>query len=400
MIEKVADVTRAPMQITHVGNFEAFEALAASCGELFALPGLDNVFLTHAWLAAWWRVYAPGRSLCTLVGMDGHSPVALLPLVLEHGRGGVRRLVFMGSGEVAPDHLDLIARPQDKAPAAEAFCDYLWRDRARWDLLDLVSVAEDSPLRSAVAERLGAHGCDVRVTLYTRCAHASLPGTFEEFVQRLGQTTRGEFRRKRRRLLREVKDVRFGVVKDEVELAEVFEAMVRLHQARWNRQGEAGIFASRAFTEFHRAATRIGLARGALRLYYIRIGPDVGASYYCYRLGERVFYYAGGFDERFRTHSVGIQLLAHAIEQSILEGAKDFDFLQGDEEYKLHWSNGTRDNWRVTVAAPHWRGRLAGWGAGAASRLHGMWRQHVPMTTRRFVKRLLRQGGSNSEAEA
>jgi CelD/BcsL family acetyltransferase involved in cellulose biosynthesis len=319
---------------------------------------------------------------------------AVLPLELERDGRGVRRLSFMGAGEVSPNHLDLVAAPHARPdPAlAAAFCGHLLRHRRRWDVLDLVSVADDAALRApAWLNCFRSHGCDVRVSLYTRCAHAALPATFDGFLERLGAHTRAEFRRKRRKLLRDVPDARFGVVRDDAGLARVFDAMVRLHQARWTRLGEAGAFSDARFTDFHRAAAGDALARGQLRLYYLEAGGTVVATYYCYRVGPRVFYYAGGFDEAWGKHSVGIQALAHSIEQSVAEGAADFDFLQGDEEYKSHWSTGRRDNWRVTVAAPHLRGRLIA-GAGATrARLHDWWRAHVPLETRRKVKRLLRR---------
>jgi CelD/BcsL family acetyltransferase involved in cellulose biosynthesis len=373
--------------ITRLTNSGQFQQLEGRWGDLLRCRA-DNVFLAHRWLSEWWRVYGPGRELWTLVAEENGHPVAILPLVLERGGGGVRRLVLMGAGEVSPNHLDLLG---DAGPVlTEAFCDYLWLHRAHWDVLDLVSVADGSPLRGAWVESLRRRGCDARVTLYTRCAHAALPDSFEEFVQSRGQTTRAEFRRKSRKFLRDNPDARFGVVRDEAEHAEVFNAMVRLHQSRWVRLGEAGIFASTPFTDFHRAASRDALARGALRLYYLRIGAGVAAAKYCYRAGPTVAYYAGGFDEQYRAYSVGIQLLGHVLEQSILEGAKDLDFLQGDESYKEHWSTGVRDNWRVTVAAPHFRGRLAAWGAATADNVRDLWRRHIPMTTRRRVKSFLR----------
>ena len=354
----------------------------------------DNIFLTLPWLSRWWEVYGRGRGCRVLLAGDGGEPYAILPLIVERTRRGVRRLTFMGGGEVAPNHLDIIAAPPDRERAADAFAEHFWRTRSQWDVLDLVSVADDSPLRSALVERLGGLGCETRVTLHTRCLHVVLLATFEEFVQSRGQHTRAEFRRKGRKLLRDEADVRFGRVADADEFPQMFDALVRLHQERWTQLGERGIFSSAPFTAFHRAAALDALGRGHLRLYFLKIGPEVAAVMYCFRAGRNVYYYAGGFDDRFRRHSVGIQLLGHVIEQSIAEGATDFDFLQGDEEYKEHWSTGRRDNWRVTIAAPHWRGRLAGWSASAGETLHGLWRKHVPMNTRRAVKKLLRGGPS------
>ena len=150
------------------------------------------------------------------------------------------------------------------APTAlvESFCDALWQWRREWDVLDLVSVADESPLHRDLPESFRRRGCDVRVTPYTKCAVAELPGSFDEFLGKLGQGTRGEFRRKRRKLLKDVPSARFSRVEDAAELQHVFGEMVRLHQARWTRLGQSGSFASPLFEAFHRAASLEMLRRG------------------------------------------------------------------------------------------------------------------------------------------
>jgi CelD/BcsL family acetyltransferase involved in cellulose biosynthesis len=395
--------------VTRHDTAEAFASMAGPWGRL-SEGGAGNVFLTHAWLAEWWRVYGQGRALRMLAASngdgsadgdgDGDGVAAILPLVLEPGRGRSRRLAIMGGGEVSPNHLDLVAASGAVCPGVgEAFCEQLWQSRRDWDVLELVSVADGSALHRELPEAFRRHGCDVRVTLYTRCAHAVLAGsTFDEFLLKLGQNTRHEFRRKRRKLLRDHPSTRFGIVGNEDELSRVFGELVRLHQARWTRLGDAGSFASRQFSEFHRAASREVLRRGWLRMYYLESEGQVVAVLYCFRVGASVFYYAGGFDEAWKRHSVGVQLLGHAIEQSIAEGAADFDFLQGDEDYKSHWCTGWRDNWRITVAAPHLRGRLVGWGAATGDRLLALWRKHLPLDSRRKIKGLLRRGAGGGGA--
>jgi hypothetical protein len=36
----------------------------------------------------------------------------------------------------------------------------------------------------------------------------------------------------------------------------------------------------------------------------------------------------------------------------------EYDFLHGDEEYKFHWADGTRDLGRIELYPPHARGRI------------------------------------------
>ena len=46
---------------------------------------------------------------------------------------------------------------------------------------------------------------------------------------------------------------------------------------------------------------------------------------------------SAGFDPSQPRLSPGVQIIAHAIEQAIAEGATSFDFLRGGESYKYAW---------------------------------------------------------------
>src|SRR5688572_11759160 len=119
--------------ISRVGDIEGFDRLRDVWGRLVAAGGTENVFLEQAWLARWWRAYGAGQELWTLAASDGGAGDvgAILPMALERGRGGVRRLTFMGAGEVAPNHLDLLATPEARSDTAlaGAVCGYLLRNR-------------------------------------------------------------------------------------------------------------------------------------------------------------------------------------------------------------------------------------------------------------------------------
>jgi CelD/BcsL family acetyltransferase involved in cellulose biosynthesis len=60
--------------------------------------------------------------------------------------------------------------------------------------------------------------------------------------------------------------------------------------------------------------------------------------------------------------SPGILINGYAIEQSILEGARRFDFLEGEERYKQHWMTRSQENISIWIFRPTWRGRIAALG--------------------------------------
>lgn len=384
------------MNLKRITTADEFAALAGPWEALRAEAGAANPFLAHDWLARWWQTYAPGRQLWTILAYDlAYDPAAngrligAVPLVLERARLGARRLTFMGSGEAAPNHLDLIAHPEHRDAFARAVADSLRAARGQWDVLELLSLSGDSPAAAAVLTALGAAGMTPAVSLFARCPYAALPATYDEYLKGRSSNFRAQLRSKEKKLRRDFPDARFGRVETEPELDPAFDGFVRLHQARWAGRGELGAFADPALVEFHRAFARDALRRDALRLYHLRIGGEFAAAFHCFRDGPRVSYYNAGFDQRWSKYSVGMLILAHAIEPSIAEGATEFDFLQGEEAYKERWMTGCREDVRARAAAPHPRGRFARWHLQSVDRARDLWRGRVPDPIRLAVKQRL-----------
>ena len=380
------------LNVERVTTAGQFAALAGPWEALRVEAGASNPFLAHDWLARWWQAYAPGRQLWTILArdpQDGNRLVGAAPLVLERARLGARRLTFMGAGEAAPNHLDLLAAPAHRDAFARAAAESLRATRGRWDVLELLSLAGDAPTSAAFLAALGAAGMPPAVSPFARCPYATLPATYDEYLKGRGAKLRAQLRSKEKKLLQDFADVRFGRVESEAELGPAFDAFVRLHQGRWAARGELGAFANPALVEFHRAFARDALRRDALRLYHLRVGGEFAAAFHCFRDGPRVFYYNAGFDERWAKYSVGVLILGHAIERSIAEGATELDFLQGEEGYKEHWMTGCREDVRVRAAAPGPRGRFARWHLQSADRARDLWRGHVPAGIRLAVKQRL-----------
>jgi CelD/BcsL family acetyltransferase involved in cellulose biosynthesis len=135
-------------------------------------------------------------------------------------------------------------------------------------------------------------------------------------------------------------DVRFECATP-ANFEELFEALLRLHGARWGGRGQAGVLADGAIASFHRQAAAAMLAAGTLRLYALRFNHHIIACHYGFQHGGRAYYYLGGFDPAFAQFSPGTLIVAHAIDSARQEGAREFNFLRGREPYKYRW--GARD---------------------------------------------------------
>jgi CelD/BcsL family acetyltransferase involved in cellulose biosynthesis len=76
------------------------------------------------------------------------------------------------------------------------------------------------------------------------------------------------------------------------------------------------------------------------------LGSEIVASLYLFGHRRCAYFYLAGFDPRFKAFSPGMLLIGHAIEDTILEQAEEFDFLRGRESYKYRWGAMDRPTFR------------------------------------------------------
>jgi CelD/BcsL family acetyltransferase involved in cellulose biosynthesis/LmbE family N-acetylglucosaminyl deacetylase len=377
----------APLQLTRLSSIAQFNALEAEWNTL-AETRVETIFLTHDWLRLWWQFYGADYDLWTLIARDGRTHgelVGIVPLMLHRDSNGFGRLMFMGAGDITPNHLDIIARPDKRMDVLRGLSAYLCQTSAQWDIFELDKLPADACTAEQLNALLHAQGLVTRIETTARCPYVELPASFETFLQACGPSTRKNFGKNRRRFERDFSDVRIARVETVEELNMVMDALIRMHQVRWTQKGYPGSFSNDHFVGFHRAMALRALQAGCLRLYFIRIGLEIAAVRYCYRIADSIQFYQTAFDNRWSEYSPGFLIGCYAIEQSILEGARKIDFLEGNEQHKEHWAKNIQDNLRLRVYAPHWRGKLANVHTQATTKALDWGTGYLPLRIRRPI---------------
>ncbi len=113
----------------------ALAGLETTWRRLLEADPVATVFQTWEWNAAWWHVFGRGRRLIAMVAHGADRPLALAPLALRRGPGGLfSRVEFLGTG--VSDYLGFIGPSETMAECATAFLDTLSKGR-EGDLVDL-----------------------------------------------------------------------------------------------------------------------------------------------------------------------------------------------------------------------------------------------------------------------
>jgi len=317
-------------------------------------------FQAPEWLLPWWRHLGRGR-LCGVAVRSSERLVGLALLSVSSYFGmPVRRLGLLGTG--ITDRLGVLLEPALAHQGVEIMLAALAEHGHEWDFCDFQQLPESSPLlRAALPSGMRASNLPQEV-----CPYLPLPEAPEAVRASLPARMQANLRYYERRLAR----TGGGGVEAATQpnLGAALDDLFRLHQGRWRRRGLPGGFASSRVRAFHRATAPRLLERGWLRLLQLHAEGRTVAAMYCLVCRGTAYYYLGGFDPAAAALSPGTLLIARALEDAVRNGAREFDFLRGDEPYKYAW--------------------------GAVNRLHSrrlLWRDELPSRLAPYLNHWERQ---------
>lgn len=330
---------RPPVAVQEITSLEALEALGSQWQQLWRQDRSATPFQSPAWLGSWWRHIGQGElwtqalRATSPAGQAGRL-VGLLPMYIYRKPGSALRELFP-LGLATTDYLDGLFAPGWERCAAAAALAHLDAHRDRWDVCDLQQLRPTSPLLSvALPEGWTEQICDGEP-----CLTLALPASVEELPAcvpaHMLQNLR--YRQNRAQRLGEARIERA----DRGNWEELYQALLKLHRARWQRRRQDGVLADEGVQQAHRQALPGLLAQDVLRLYALRLDGGIVAVLYCLvdgrPSGGRLYHYISGFDPQFDRLSPGTLLTGHAMKEAIGEGIATFDFLRGAEPYKYLW---------------------------------------------------------------
>jgi CelD/BcsL family acetyltransferase involved in cellulose biosynthesis len=306
---------------------------------LLAASAFPSPFMSWAWQTAWFEAFGSAGGLSLLRVRDGAGDLAgLLPLVAEPD--GALRIV---GGVDVSDYLDVIARAGAEEEVWAALLQSRSASPQTWDLHGIRAASPTAALLPALAP---AYGLVATRELEERCPIIDLPATWDDYLAGLGGKQRHELRRKMRRLERELPGPTAVAHATPDDVAARLGDFLALHRS--SRAGKAR-FMDERMESFFRAVIVALAARGMARLWTLDAGGRVVAAFICLEWAGTVGLYNSGFDTGMAALSPGIVLLAHVIRDAIERGSVRFDFLRGEEPYKLAFGAHPEDLCRIRV---------------------------------------------------
>lgn len=203
--------------------------------------------------------------------------------------------------------------------------------------IDLDSLPQEAA--EPMAKGMEAAGVPVEASRHAVSAVLALPDDFDAYLSGLDKKQRHELRRKRRRYEAAVGEVRHSAHRG---IGWGFDEFIRLHRLAGGDKGRFMTSSRRSF--FTRLAETPGWRTDLLAVP----GADrAAACAFGYADREGYFLYNSSYDPALAEASPGMVLLGALIESAIADGLPRFDFLKGDEPYKLRLGAEERPLYRL-----------------------------------------------------
>lgn len=336
--------------------------LASAWQELLEASAAPQPMCAPNWLITWWQVYGRDRQLRVGLFYDGDRLVGLAPMCRRTYwyRPAIpfRRLEFLGSDVnendgVCSEYLNLIIRRGYEPSVLQALVPALERGAfGSWDECVLSAMDRNHDLTAALTRALSRLDAHVETTPTGVSPYLTLPGSWQEYLQRLNK-------KKRQSLTYALRDFHawagadWGLHAAEThqQLAEGLRILSELHRERWQADGHAGAFDAPRFQRFHEHYSRVALEQRQLMLLWITVrGAPVAALYAFVANGRAYFYQCGRTLRAPAKVRLGIVMIILALQEALARGLAEFEFLGGEAQYKSLFTSEERPLCQVRVA--------------------------------------------------
>jgi len=345
---------------------EALSGLKEDWNRLNENAAFPNVFMTYAWFRIWNQRLAQedrGAQRClNVLALKKQGAVAgISPLIRRKAsRFGLvtRKVEFVGS---YGDYNDLVLG-NDPAGQTQAIVDFLAQTSAQWDLVDLRDLRETGNTRDLIESALCRAGLLYRVLPETeRCPFLAIDTPWRGMVNRLSPRERRRFRKQQNRLAQmSAQGLRVRIIENPQDEPGLLEKLIAL-EGQKRVHGELSQPFIGKYPEVFRSLIDILGPQGWVYVALMELGDQPVAWLMGFRCGKRLWDYQGAYDHSFSHLSPGTMLVPAVLDYGFSHGYQEYDFLRGEEPYKMRWATGLHQSYRLLIWSKRWTSRARRW---------------------------------------
>jgi len=297
------------------------------------------------------------RRLNVLMLKKGGIVTGISPLIRTvSNRFGfiLRRLQFVRRDW---DYNDLIVG-NDLEGQTKAVADYLARTSGDWDVVDLRDLRYTANAIPRLEAALTRAGLSYRLLHEEeRCPYMLIDGPWSEILQRRSSSTRHTFRSQQTRLNKSDKSIRFRMIEDPNQEPGLLQRMIAV-EAQKRVGGKLSTPVLGLYPELFASLFETLGAQGWIRVAIMESGDRLLSWHLMFHCGGKLWGYLTAYDLEYSRLSPGSMSLPAIVDYGVSHGYTEYDFLSGEETYKLGWASGFHQTYRLLIWNRRWASRL------------------------------------------
>ena len=350
-------------QLTECLHEDAAVSLSASVvSDETALRGLErdwnrlsegsrnpNAFMTYGWYRAWiadQQSEAGGERTQphVVVLRNGDDVAGIVPLVRRVASRWfrVRKLQF---ASIHADYHDFVLGDDTRSLVA-SFADYLATTADQWDIVDIRELRDAGDSRATLERELTRAGLQYLVQPEKHgCPYLKVNGNAETLMTRHSGHVRRTMRKRGERA--EAEGFRIRIIENPHEEPGLLEKLIALDLMKHSHT-QMPPFLGRFPDLFQSLIDTLG-PRGWVYVAILERETQAIAFQFGFRCGDRIWDYTKAYDRSFSRLAPGTLMLPALLDYAYTKGFREYDFLRGEEPYKMEWSDGCHRQFRLLV---------------------------------------------------
>lgn len=324
-----------------------------------------NVFTTYDWFRAWCERFvhefgADHFRPYVIVVKQSEKTVGIAPLIRRIvTRFGVRKLEF---STIHSDYNDLILGAE-RQRLTVAVLKFLARTSAEWDFVDLRELCFKPEDLALLESALVCAGLKYQILPEKdACPYLPIDGDADSMVQRLSGHVRRTLRKRSERA--EAEGLKIRIIENPQEERSLLKILEELEwQKHLHRSSET--FVGNYPEVFQSLFDTLG-PRGWLYVAMLELKDQPVAFQLGFRCHDKLWDYTKAYSRSFSSFAPGTLLVLALMDYGFARGFLEYDFLRGEEPYKMIWSKGLHHRFRIVIWNQRIVSRLC---AGAYRRL-------------------------------
>jgi len=246
----------------------------------------------------------------------------------------------------------------DPVGQLNALVEHFARTQDKWDVIELRDLRDTNSTLTSFEDAL-SHA-DLSYTVLPeeeRCPYLIIDAPWSEVLSRRSSSTRHVFRNQQSRLNRmhaEGLHVRF--IENPADEPALIEKLIVLEKQKHVR-GRLSPAVIGKYPEVFRSLFQTLGPRGWLYVVLMELGDRPIAWRLGFRCGKKLWGFLTAFDNSFSHLSPGTMLMPTVVDYGYSHGFTEYDFLRGEESYKMPWSTGVHQSYWLRVWSKSWLAR-------------------------------------------